>query len=274
MANIWKLFTKKDEKKTPIRKSITELTPEERSEIEERFELGTASRDIADSLGLDVNVVYNYKKALRERASAQASKPVDPVKEIIAGKIQQREILKEDLELERLKLGLERERQQMQMDQIRFRKDFEDWKREISEPGEENGDDINIKDLLGLFSQANGSGKQSGFQSESDSIYTEKPFVIKPKDPIKNTQTTLTPQNQPSGNAIEDSQVTADPDAETYIEMTDEEIKKIISGFDKKHIKRAKLLPDKVLFDKIADQFPTISDQSIDRAIQILRSEY
>lgn len=269
MPNIWKLFEKQGEKKSPEKKNITELSAAERAEIEERTELGAPAREIADALGLDVTVIYNYRKAWKERQAAQASKPIDPMKDLLANKIQQREILKEDLELEKLKIGLERERQQMQMDQIRFKKEFEEWKREFNstEDGEES-DDISIKDLLELFTQARSGSKQSGFSREEESIYNEKPFVIKENPNIK------PPHNQNSGSAIEDSQVTTDPDSEKFIDMTDEEIRTFIKGQEKKYIKMAKLLPDKILFDKIANEMPTLSDQSIDRAIQILKTEF
>jgi len=262
MSKFWKIFEKKNETKTPIRKNITELTAEERAEIEERAELGTPSREIADALGLDVNVIYNYKKSLKERQAAAALRPVDSTKEILAHKISQREILKEDLELQKLKLSLERERQQMEMDQIRFRQEFEDWKRDIVGDDKEE-DNISIKDLFTLWSQSQNKKNNNGFGNmDESSAYTEQPHQFKPKN------------NTPASNpTIEDSQVTAGGDAE-FIDMSDEEIKKIISSQDKKYIKIAKTLPDKLLFDKIADQFPTLSDQSIDRAIQILRTEY
>jgi DNA-binding CsgD family transcriptional regulator len=288
MNNIWKIFRKEAAKITPRRINIQDLTPEERAEIEERAELGAASRDIADSLGLDVNVIYNYKKSLKERAVAQASKPFDNTKEILANKVTQREILKEDFELEKLKLDLEKSKQQMQMEQIRFLQEIKQTKEELLadnglDPKDSN--DIPWSALLELLTKAFESGKKGSSGSFEPDIYTEKPFTFDKKQ---------SPQTQKSRPAIEDSQVTAGRDAEIqdtltgikleeeereeYITMSDEEIRKTIAGikaqYGKTKFSAAKLLPDKLLFDKIAEQFPTLSDQSIDRSIQILRTEF
>lgn len=290
MNKFWKIFEKETLKIAPRRINIQDLTPEERAEIEERAELGSASRDIADSLGLDVNVVYNYKKSLKERKSAEQSRPVDNTKEILANKFTQREILKEDFELEKLKLDLEKSKQQMQMEQIRFLQEIKQTKAELMQ---DNGLDPNDSDeipwtaLIDLLSKAMDKGKtgSSNGSFESD-IYTEKPFIF---------NANRTPQTQQSRPAIEDSQVTAGREseiqdtlkgiqaeeeerAEEYITMSDEEIRKTIAGlkaqYGKTKFSAAKLLPDKLLFDKIAEQFPTLSDQSIDRSIQILRTEF
>lgn len=278
MVNLLKIFSKEIVKAAPRRISITELTAEERAEIEERAELNASSRDIADTLNLDVNVIYNYKKALRERKNAEQSRPIDTTKEILANKVTQREILKEDFELEKLKLDLEKSKQQMQMEQIRFLQEIKQTKEELLQDNgldPSDADDIPWTALIDLLSKALDGKKGSSGSFESD-IYTEQQY----KFPINTPKiiNTPSPVKEITPSKIEDSQVTLDTGDEEYITMSDEEIKKTMDGLKKTYGKTkfsaAKLLPDNLLFDKIAEQFPTLSDQSIDRAIQILRTEY
>jgi len=247
-------------KKKKILKKITELTAAEKSEIEHQASLGIPPRDIADSLNLDVETIYNYRKVLNEQAK---NMPVNTTKEILANKMQEREVLKADYELAKLKSDLEMQQQKMEMDKLQFARDMREWKEDIL--GEGSGDnDLNMKDIIALISgalQANNKKSQSTTNTATNQMATTDQVSIPLPDPVAQTQTTPT--------AIEEK----DPDPDLH-NMSDEEIKKIIDQFDKKQIKLAKALPDKILADKIADAFPSVSDQSISRAIELLRSEY
>lgn len=254
--NLFGIGDKKTKQIVPKIKNVQELTPEERAEIEDQTADGARASEIADALGLDVKVVYSYRRIIKERA---ANKPENTAKEILSSKLTEREILKADYELEKLRLDLEQKHQQLEFDRLEFQKTLKEWKEDINQ-GED--DDIGFKDLLSLFNGALAGGQRT------------------PKAPI---QTKDTSNIQSVGRIIDPPQDT-DPTPETKEQdpepedqgliVSDEEIKRMIEQFDKKQIKIAKAFPDTILFDKIAEKFPTVSDESINRAIQLLRTEY
>jgi len=248
--NIFGIGKQKETKKIPILKKVTELTAEERAEIEDQAKAGIPAREIADGLNLNVETIYNYRRILNNQAKDAGN---NTTKDILAQKLQDREILKADYELEKLRMDLEQKKQTMEMERLQFQKTLSEWKTEIN--GTESDDEFNIKDLLGLFSGAISANNKT--QSTTNAVTTQQqpaPVSSSLPDPVAND-----PENDQTP---------------PLIEVSDEEIRRMISGFEKKDLKLAKLVPDKILFDKIAEKFPTVSDQSIDRAIQIFRSEY
>lgn len=250
MSIIPSIFRSLSNKSAPIAKKVTELTPQERSEIEDQSNAGMASREIADSLNLTVESVYQYRKILNQQ---RKDRPSDTTKDILASKMQEREILKADYELEKLRLDLEQKKQSMEMDRLTFAKDMQRYRQELGVNDQESELDKWLPIITSVLPAVLGN--------TSGKIHAKPPQNNNP--PVEVAK--IPEIQQQSTEEIKDPEMK---------DMTDDQIREVINTFDKKQIKIAKSFPNNIIFDKIADQFPTISDQSINRAIEILRSEY
>jgi hypothetical protein len=242
MANFFtKILQNTDKPKT--KSSIMDLTDQEKSEIDDQASAGVASRDIASSLKIPVEIVYNYRRLRNAESKKQSD---NPLKDTLASKLQEREVLKADYELQKLKTDLEMKQQELEMRKLEFQKDMREWKEELKGDNDES-DELGIKDLIGLISGALQKG------NNPSPAHTQSAGVVNADPPI----------------------VTPAPDQDKPpLDLTDEQIKAMIGEIDKKYLKIAKSMPDNLLFDQIADKFPTVSDETIERAIVIFRKEF
>jgi len=241
MTNFLQMFSRNRVNIKPIKKNIAELTPNERAEIEDQTANGIPAREIADSLALDVETIYNYRRIITKEKKDQ---PSDAIKSVLTSKIQEKEILKQDFEIEKLKLDLDSKRQEMEMAREEFKFDMMQRKAELGM--EDSNDDM--KGLLQLLMN-NGIVQAPNTQTPR-SVATDVKVVESPNADI---------------SVVADVQ---------QVDLDDEKIRAIIKSQTKQTIALAKMMPDSIIFDKLACDYPSLSDKSINRGIAILRSEF
>lgn len=248
MTKILGIFGKEDEKREqPRKKTSIELTVEEKAELEDHMNSGLSARESADALNLDITTVYNFRKN-------QQRKPGDSVtKEILSNKMQEREILKADYELAKLKLDLEQKQQSMELDRLKFQKELSEWKREILGEGQEMG-------LIDVINQLQALSTQQGQPMQG-------PQNLTPPRPV-NQDHTQSGGSSPSPGVEEKPSVNEPP----LTELTDDQIKGILARYDKKLLQMAKNMPDQLIMDKINQEWPGLSENTLNRAIEMIKN--
>jgi hypothetical protein len=233
----WRIFGQRTTQGT--KKSVLDLTTEEKAALEDDKNSGVSANLSSMNTGLHIDTVYAYRKSMTAKANTAAQVPIDPIK--------QREIMKEDLAIAKLRLENEGLLQKMELDRLKFQKEIAEWKADMSEEYGSGQGDMSIPDMIQLFSSLKDDKNTIQTAAESPRSVSTMPAV-----------------------AAETQEVAADP----LVDLTDDQLREIIKGFDKKYIKIAKLMPDQIIFDKIAKDMPSVSDKSINRGIQILREEF
>lgn len=238
------IFKKQITTKQQIFKNIKDLSAEERAWIEDLDKDGLKAAEIAENLGLDVRTIYNYRKVLNEQAKKEpSSENLDP------SKAQQQ--IKNRLEITKMQLDCDATIQKMQLDRMQFEKQLREWKDEITGDDQAPDGQMSLTDLMTLMQSA-----------QQTTPAPQQPLSTSQTQPVSDQSTPPDGERSPT---VEDL---------APVEMTDEQIRAIIKEQDKKYIKIAKIMPDQLIMDKIAQQFPTLSERSMLRAVEILRSEF
>lgn len=232
----WKRFSRQKTEKltTPPKKSVLDLTTDEKAAIEDDRKAGASAAESAQALNLNVETVYAYRKSITAR---EQQKPLtDPS--------QERQRIKETLEIAKMQAECDAVLQKMQIDRIHATQELQDLMEDAYGPG---GEDMSIQDLIGLFEQA---------KMLKESNQTQSAAGIPDRAQAAITAAPETSEDPP------------------LTDLTDDQMREIIKRFDKKQISLAKIMPDSVIFDRIAKEMPSVSDKSINRGIEILRKEF
>jgi len=250
MSIIKTIFGQKSDQTLPKIKTIsaiTDLTPTQKSEIEELTNSGAKAGDVAEALNIPVNIVYSYRKNVMKAGSTAGA-------EMLADKLRERDALKIENEILLLKAEAEQRNMQIQLKNAEIL--------------------AQIKELKDSLKGEDGNGS---LMEQFTPIIIELFQTLRANKQNKNPQTHQEVNNNPSGLGELPAPSGADSppiqeeeqEPETH-DLTDEQIKQILKTIDKKYISLAKILPREVVFSYLYEHYPAISETSINRAIEML----
>lgn len=193
---------------------ITDLTPEERAEIEDQTMRGVPARDVAQSLEIPVGIVYNYRRSA-------LLNPDNVDLEMIKAKRNQIEALKLDAEI------------------IEIRAAIKDLQEELDDG---KGDDP----IESMFSQVISNIIQSKMGNSVPEMLPQTQPAAAPK---------------PSGAATSQKLHLQDADLKELVDQVPSNIRKL-----------AKLAPQAVIEKKILEYCPDLDDDTLKRAVPLLKT--
>lgn len=239
--------------------SIQQLTPEQEFSIEDLFAKGMKPAEISADLGLNVDVIYRYKKLRMTAATVQAhSDQLDQVQKL-RDQLKMQEL--ED-ELEEKKFDREMRRKERELDMKIRTLELRNATKEMlgGEDGSSNSvEDEIVLELLDTFRDSR--KKRAGGMSTPGSHVQNGVIHITTDQQGRPTAYQMPQQPQQQQMQIENFAV----------DLNDEEIKEIIADLPSAYIKLAKKASDERVKDLIRAEY-NVSEKSIDRAVQMLRN--